>query len=94
LKFASDAPFIGFAGKRIVCGWGKGRLFFGHNDTVGVPFGPVIKPNDTISVHINFRKGEVVYYRNGAYVGLAIGRKGTHAGIININIINITKSLF
>ena len=80
MKFASDAPFFGFVGEKILCGWGKGKLFFGPNDTVGIPFGPQIKPNDTISIHINFKKGEVVYYRNGAYVGRAVGRNGSNAG--------------
>ena len=64
----------------MVCGWGKGKLFVGPTDTTGIPFGPQIKPNDTISVHVNFKSGEVVYYRNGAFVGMAIGRKGSNAG--------------
>ena len=81
-SFADVPPVIGIAlpaasmdqqigSNRFSIGWGGQRLFV--NGEPGVSFGPKMTLGDVISVEINMTRGTVTFYRNEAFVGIAVG---------------------
>ena len=60
-------------------GWTSQLLYV--NGSAPVPFGPRVSPGDVIEVEIDFAAGSVVYYRNSALVGLALGPVDSGAAV-------------
>ena len=81
-SFTDTPPIIGIAlpsasmmeqigSNRFSIGWGGQNLYV--NGAAAVPFGPKVVTGDLLSVEVNLIKGTISFYRNEAFVGLAVG---------------------
>jgi hypothetical protein len=90
LEYTNGGPIIGVAmlpiaptvqlgasAEQFDIGWGNQFLYVQGNEPV--PFGPIIRPGDIISVTIDVGKGSVSFFRNSALVGVAVGAANSGA---------------
>lgn len=69
---------IGITSDKFSIGWGDGKLYI---STLQEPisFGPKFSLNDIVSVTVDLEKRSISFYRNQAFVGVAIGPVGSGA---------------
>lgn len=75
----------------LLISWSTQRLSVRGHELV--PFGPLVNTGDVISVSVNIEDQTVDFYRNFAYVGLAVGPPGSGA-VIETSIFEKSTELY